>query len=63
MTPADVKAMDAAFKEKQAAEDFLQVAFRERKSKEEIDNAIRRFEQAKQNYRSFTDKFFENYPA
>lgn len=53
---------DARFKEKQAAEKALAIAFRERKPKEEIDEAIRRHEKAKQDYRAFTDKFFENYP-
>ena len=62
MTAADTRTMNAAFKEKQDAGNALLVAFCKRKTKEEIDNAIRTFEQAKQNYRSFTDKFLENYP-
>ena len=55
--------MDAAFNEKQAAEQALYVALCDRKPKEEINNAISSFEQAKQNYRSLAYKFFEINPG
>jgi len=51
MTPEDRKEIDVAFKEKQAVEQALHVALCDRKPKEEINEAIRTFEQAKQNYR------------
>jgi hypothetical protein len=63
MTHADIKALDEAFHEKQASEAALLKAFRERNPKEEIDNAIRKFNEARRHYHSLAAKFFENYPV
>jgi hypothetical protein len=63
MTLADLNALDEAFREKHASEAALLKAFRERKPKEEIDSAIRKFNETKQHYHSLVAKFFEDYPG
>src|SRR4029077_13226712 len=61
MTQADVDAITKALEEKHSAESALQRACLEQRSNEEIDQAIRKFQQASEAYRSLGAKFFENW--
>jgi hypothetical protein len=62
ITKEDVKAIDQAYNEKRTAEDAMLKAFRDRAPTSEIDNAIRRFNKARDDYYALTSKFFDNYP-
>ena len=62
MTPKDVKAMVAAWREYDDAVEALTTAFRQGKSKTEITKAIETLEEKKRAYRAFGEKFFANYP-
>jgi hypothetical protein len=61
MTQADVDAITKSLEEKHSAEAALQRACLEQRSNEEIDQAIRKFQQATEAYRSLGAKFFENW--
>jgi hypothetical protein len=63
MTQADVQEIMDALKEKHSAEEALQRACLEQRPTEEIDQAISKFHQTSEVYRSLGAKFFENWPG
>jgi hypothetical protein len=57
-----VKAMKVAYQEYEEAVQSLTIALQERKPKAVIDEAIRTLETKRAACRTFTEKFFSNYP-
>jgi hypothetical protein len=62
MTPKDVAAVDEAFKEYKSAQQALYEAFRNRKPREEIDTAIRMFQEKETAWAFLRDKFYQRWP-
>jgi len=62
MTPKDMAAVDEAFKEYKSAQQALYDAFRERKPTEEINTAIRTFQEKETAWSVLRDKFYERWP-
>jgi hypothetical protein len=62
MTTEDRIALDKAFSECKSAEQVLHEAFLNRRPAEEIDSAIRTFQEKQTAWTSLRDKFYHRWP-